>query len=93
MADETDLEKEVNSIWKRYSKIAVILAAFSGGSITATLTFATSWVEMNSRPFDVVNAADLTPELLPLINENDDAITEIQDALCEADNDYPFCED
>jgi len=93
MADETELEKEVDSLWKRYSKIAVILAAFSGGSITATLTFATKWVEMNSRPYDIVNAADLTPELLPLISDNQDDISDIQEALCETANHHPFCED
>ena len=91
MADETGLEKEVNSIWKRYSKIAIIIAAFSGGSITATLTFATAWVEMNSRPLDVINAADMAPELMPLIYDNQDDITAVMDALCEAD-DYAFCD-
>jgi len=93
MADETEIEKEVDSLWKRYSKIAIILAAFSGGSITATLTFATAWVEMNSRPLEVINAADLAPDLYILMNENQEDVAVIKEALCETNDSYTFCED
>ena len=68
---------------KKYSWILVFLAGFSGGSYMTLITFAASWVEMNSRPAEVVDAADLAPGTLKLVHENQDEISELWDVFCD----------
>jgi hypothetical protein len=85
MMNETinQTENTTASILKKWGTIAAIIGIFSGGSATAVFTFATEWVRMNSEPDKVMVAADLTPELLPLINENQDEITDLWDIICQ----------
>lgn len=56
-------EQVVQNTWKRYTLIAAVVGALSGGGVTAILTFFTDWVDMNSRPGEIIYAADLAPGL------------------------------
>ena len=84
MADDApQVEKRARSMLRKWGLIAAIIGVFSGGSAAATAHFFASWVEMNSRPGDIVTAADIAPELMPLIHDNQDDITDIRDLICE----------
>lgn len=79
---DTSTEQKASTYLKRWGMIAAVVGIFSGGSAAAVFTFFAEWVEMNSRPGDVVNAADVTPGLLPLIHDNQDQIDWLRDAVC-----------
>lgn len=87
MADDEGLipdkiEAKAKSAWKKYLAMAAFVATLSSGSATVTMYFFAAWVEMNSRPSDIVNAADLTPELHKLISDNQDEIDWLLEFVC-----------
>ena len=82
MSDET-LWGGIESGYKRYLIVAAMVGLLTGGGLVSVLTYATEWVDMNSRPGDVMNSADITPELLPLIHDNQDEISDLWEIICK----------
>ena len=84
MADDAadKVEAKVRKWWNRWTLLAAIVLAFTSGGVTATLMFAAEWVDMNSRPGDVMDATDLAPEMIPLIHENQDEIDDLWHFVC-----------
>ena len=83
MADELPaFESKLQKNWKRYAIYLTIASTiFSGGSVLLVQN-AANWLEMNFRPIDVVNAADLAPELLTQIHDNQDDIDALWEYVC-----------
>lgn len=73
---------ELKAALKKYSWVLIFLAGLSGGSYLTLITFAAAWVEMNSRPIDVVNAADLVTIQHEMISDNQDEIDDLWAFIC-----------
>ena len=69
------LSDEAQAVLKKWGIVAAIIGIFSGGGAMTVFHFAADWVEMNSRPTDIVN----TINVVPLIS--DDLYT-LEDRYC-----------